>query len=207
MRELLYVADPMCSWCWGFSPVLARLREAYAGRLRFTLVLGGLRAETTQPLNDAMKGYILEHWRHVHARTGQPFDFAFDVPKGFVYNTEPTCRAVASVRALRFEATFPYLAAVQRAFYVDNADTTQAEVLAGLAADSGVDRGAFLKHFDADEARRATRLDFHLARRLGVSGFPSLVLNDRRGFALRSAGYRDFEELAPPLEAWLDPAA
>lgn len=203
MKELLYVADPMCSWCWGFSPIIAKLREAYETRVSFTLVLGGLRAETTQPLSDGMKGYILEHWRHVHARTGQPFDFAFDVPPDFVYNTEPACRAAASVRALKAQATFPYLAAVQRAFYVENRDTTQAEVLADLAASCRVDREAFLHHFGSDEARTATRMDFHLARRLGVSGFPSLVLNDRRGFALLCAGYRDFGELVPPLERWL----
>ncbi|MDH5427723.1 MAG: DsbA family protein, partial [Nitrospirota bacterium] len=26
---LIYVADPMCSWCWGFSPVLEEIRRLY----------------------------------------------------------------------------------------------------------------------------------------------------------------------------------
>ena len=29
---MLYFADPMCSWCWGFNPVMARVREAYGER-------------------------------------------------------------------------------------------------------------------------------------------------------------------------------
>ena len=28
----LYLGDPMCSWCWGFAPVLERLPTASACR-------------------------------------------------------------------------------------------------------------------------------------------------------------------------------
>ena len=28
MKTLYYVADPMCSWCWGFQPVLEKVKEA-----------------------------------------------------------------------------------------------------------------------------------------------------------------------------------
>ena len=28
--RLLYVMDPMCSWCWGFAPVLESLAEQAA---------------------------------------------------------------------------------------------------------------------------------------------------------------------------------
>ena len=27
VRRLLYVMDPMCSWCWGFAPVANALVE------------------------------------------------------------------------------------------------------------------------------------------------------------------------------------
>ena len=29
--RLLYVMDPMCSWCWGFAPVVAALAEQADG--------------------------------------------------------------------------------------------------------------------------------------------------------------------------------
>ena len=44
--RLLYVMDPMCSWCWGFAPVVQALAEqAAAAGVPLQLVVGGLRRE------------------------------------------------------------------------------------------------------------------------------------------------------------------
>ena len=55
----------------------------------------------------------------------------------------------------------------------------------------------------SDELARATAEDFQFSRRLGVSGFPTVVVNDRQGYALLTVGFRPFEALQPHLEAWL----
>ena len=49
-RILWYFADPMCSWCWGFAPVISAIEETYKNRLKVELVLGGLRPGTTEPV-------------------------------------------------------------------------------------------------------------------------------------------------------------
>ncbi|HCN45385.1 MAG TPA: disulfide bond formation protein DsbA, partial [Pseudomonas sp.] len=42
--RLLYVMDPMCSWCWGFAPVAAALiAQAQQAGVETRLVVGGLR--------------------------------------------------------------------------------------------------------------------------------------------------------------------
>ncbi len=28
--EFIYVGDPMCSWCWGFSPALEQMGTRYS---------------------------------------------------------------------------------------------------------------------------------------------------------------------------------
>lgn len=52
--RLIYVADPMCSWCYGFGPQLADLRARLADTLGapvpVTLVTGGLRPGQREPL-------------------------------------------------------------------------------------------------------------------------------------------------------------
>ena len=35
--EFVYVGDPMCSWCWGFAPVLDQLAGHYAIPIRIVL--------------------------------------------------------------------------------------------------------------------------------------------------------------------------
>ena len=32
--QLVYFADPMCSWCYGFSPVITTLAERFEGSPR-----------------------------------------------------------------------------------------------------------------------------------------------------------------------------
>ena len=96
--ELFYIADPMCSWCWGFSPVIGALHESLGGRVRTSLVAGGLRVGGSHALTHEIKETVLHHWHEVEDQTGQPFNFDFDMPEGFIYNTEPSCRAAVTVR-------------------------------------------------------------------------------------------------------------
>jgi len=172
---LWYFADPMCSWCWGFSPVIETLRDAYRDRVKIALVLGGLRHETA-PMSATGREDILHHWHQVHARTGQPFRFDNALPPGFVYDTEPASRAVVTVGGIDPTLIFPLFKSVQSAFYAEGRDVTQSGVLADLAAELGVDATAFLQAFDSDASRAKTQAHFRQARQAGVRGFPTLIL-------------------------------
>ena len=173
---LWYVADPMCSWCWGFSPVIEAVREAYHERLKIALVLGGLRPGTTTPMTAAARDEILHHWHQVHERTGQPFRFDGALPQGFIYDTEPASRAVVAVGGLDPTKIFAMFKAIQTAFYAAGRDVTQTAVLAELAAGLGIDAAAFLQAFDSDAARARTQAHFSQARKAGARGFPTLIL-------------------------------
>jgi len=73
--HLVYFADPMCSWCWGFSPVITAIRQHHGADLPIRLVMGGLRPGTKEPMSEASKREIRGHWEHVEAASGQPFDY------------------------------------------------------------------------------------------------------------------------------------
>ena len=40
-KRLVYFADPMCSWCYGFSPVITAIAERFEDRMPLQLVMGG----------------------------------------------------------------------------------------------------------------------------------------------------------------------
>ena len=43
-EEIIYVGDPMCSWCWGISPALNRLQvAARRDGIPYRIIMGGLR--------------------------------------------------------------------------------------------------------------------------------------------------------------------
>ena len=202
-KEIILFADPMCSWCWGFSPVIAAIDAKYGERARISVVMGGLRPGTTEAMDEAAKATVRHHWEEVNRMTGQPFSFAFFERHGFVYDTEPPCRAQVTVRKLKPESSLRYLDALHRAFYVEGKDVTDTDILAGIAETVGVERQAFLEAFDSDDIRDQTKGDFRQSRRLQISGFPTVLLRDGRGLAALTVGYRDLETLAPHLETWL----
>lgn len=202
-KEIIYVADPMCSWCWGFAPAIKAIGEAARERAELRLVVGGLRPGTTEIMDDDAKGYIRHHWEEVNKASGQPFTFDFFERDGFVYDTEPACRAAVTVRKTKPDAVFPFMESMHRAFYVDNRDVTDAQVLADEAEKLDVPRDDFLTAFAAPEIAKETIDDFQYARSLGISGFPTVVVRDADGYAFLTVGFRPFEALQPLLEEWL----
>lgn len=196
---LWYFADPMCSWCWGFSPVVEALRAEYRPRLKIALVLGGLRHETV-PMTPAQRDEILHHWRAVHERSGQPFRFDGALPEGFVYDTEPACRAVATAGGIDAAQVFPMFKAIQSAFYASGRDVTRDEVLADLAGGLGIDRTKFLAAFDSDEARARTQAHFRQTRVAGVRGFPALILQQDTQLRPLVSGCQPLDTVRAALE-------
>ena len=201
--HLLYIADPMCSWCWGFSPVIDVVRDHFGGELPMRLLMGGLRPGTEEPMNDGMKSEIKGHWEHVHQATGQPFDYAFFERDGFVYDTEPSCRAVVATRRLAPDLAFDFLKRVQEAFYAMNRDVTDLDVLADIAEETGIDRTAFTAEYTAGQTITETWRDFETSRTMGVTGFPTLLVgSDDGGYEVITAGYRPWESVRELIEGW-----
>ena len=108
-REILIIVDPMCSWCWGFSPVLRAIDEAYNSFAPIYPIVGGLRPLTSDPMNDRAKEEIQQHWKNVNEVSGQTFDFTFFDRKDFIYDTEPACRALVTVRFLKPKCSLVFL--------------------------------------------------------------------------------------------------
>lgn len=205
--RLVYVMDPLCSWCWGFAPaVQALIDQAAQAGIATHVVLGGLRTGQTA-LDSATRGRILEHWHSVEAATGQPFRFEGAMPPGFVYDTEPACRAVVAVRRIDERLAWPMARGIAQAFYRDGLDVTRTATLVDVAEAAGVPRIRFAETFDLAATAQATQADFSWSHSLGISGFPTLLAERDRQFALLTNGYQPLEELAPLLARWLERAA
>jgi len=203
-RQLIYFADPMCSWCWGFSPVIDTIQKTHGEDLPVLLVLGGLQPGNTIPLNDKTKASIREHWQHVHERSAQPFDHSFFDREGFIYDTEPPSRAIVALHSLAENISLAALKSLHQAFYAHNRDVTNAEVLADIARELGQDRTAFLAAFESEETKAATQRGFEFSRSIRVTGFPTLLAGDNEsGFQALTQGYQDWEQIRPALDAYL----
>ncbi|ANY86011.1 MULTISPECIES: DsbA family protein [Pseudomonas] len=205
--RLLYVMDPMCSWCWGFAPVAeALIAQAREAGVPTRLVVGGLRSGSSA-LDASTRRYILEHWQAVAEATGQAFRFEGAMPDGFVYDTEPACRALVAARELDAERVWSLLGGIQRAFYEQAVDVTRAPQLVELAEQAGFDRSQFADAFSRADTRAATAADFSWVQDLGIAGFPTLLAERNGQLALLTNGYQPLDRLQPLLGRWLQQAA
>lgn len=202
-RNLWYFADPMCSWCWGFAPVMSAIIDNYADNLPLMLVMGGLRPGNTQPTTPPFRAEIVHHWQEVHRRSGQPFKFEGALPDGFVYDTEPACRAVVTMLDLNGAVAFSYFKSIQAAFYAEGRDVTQAQILGQLAEQQGVEADRFSERFESAAMKQMTQAHFRQTAETGVRGFPTAVLQNGEHFELLTHGYRPLAELTPVLDRWL----
>ena len=204
--HLIYFADPMCSWCYGFSPVISDIRRAFGRALPVRLVMGGLRPGTEFPMTEAAKTEVRAHWGHVHEASGLPFDGAVLDRPGFVYDTDPAARAVVRMRREDPELAIAYLARIQRAFYAEACDVTDPEALAGLAAEFGLERDAFLADFDTDNLKHETWRDYGTSQRAGVTGFPTLVAGPSAEgtYGVVTRGFQPGAQVLAILHAWLE---
>jgi len=209
--KLVYVGDPMCSWCYGFGKELTALMRLHPD-LELQIVVGGVRAGATDILDDAGKAFRLGHWERVQASSGLPFNReAFLARQDFVYDTEPICRAVVAARRLAPKADLlGVFRALQDAFYAEGLDTTDGRVLSQVASAAlgagghPVDASAFLAAWQAAETIAETRADFRKARAMGVRSFPALLLETGSGVLEVSPGYAHPAELEARLRVLLE---
>lgn len=200
-REFIYVGDPMCSWCYGFAPVVKRVATEFDLPMR--VKVGGLRAfENAQPLAPEFRTFLISEWARIAEVTGQPFSTVALEREGAVYDTGPPDQAVVAARNLDEGATLDFFATIQHAFYADGRDITQREVLLDIAAEFGFDRATFGSAFD--DAHDDTLRDFAETRSWGVTGYPTLLIRTGDEMVRATAGYVSFDQLQPQLNAWFD---
>lgn len=203
--HLIYFADPMCSWCYGFAPVIDAVRRTYGRALPVRVVMGGLRPGTENPMSEAAKVELAGHWTHVREATGLPFDGAGMAATGFVYDTDPAARAVVVVRREGEEIAGAYLSRAQRAFYGEGLDVTSANVLADLAVELGLDREGFLTAWTSEDAKAETWRDYAISQRAGVTGFPTLVAgpSSEGVYGVVTRGFAPGEQVLTILQDWV----
>jgi len=200
-KEIIFVVDPMCSWCWGFSPVMETLLRTQSDRFQFSLVVSGLRTKGEMPWNDKSKEYLKGHWKQVSQRTGQNFSYSLFEKEHFEYDTYPSCKAVVTVRELfGIKSAFAYLHSIQEAFYTKAQNVTSVDVLTGLLKELGLDSELFLTFFKSERAQLLMEHDFAKARSMGANAFPSVVIIDEEGHMVAQKGYRSLLEMQTLLK-------
>ncbi len=201
-----YIGDPMCSWCWGISPMLKELEKYCANnQLGFSISVGGLRPGGGDRWDDHFKNFLRNEWTHIGQVTGQAFGFTLLEQDLFNYDTEPACRAVITAReiieknGLPKENNLSFFSAIQRKFYVLGQDPKNPEFYQDICQEQQIPYADFASLFQTKEISQKTLADFNQCRSWGVRGFPSILLQKGNHTNVLASGFVTLEALVAKI--------
>jgi putative protein-disulfide isomerase len=196
--HIIYIGDPLCSWCYGFGPEMAGFLKAIP-EPKLDIVMAGMNAYGTQTMTTEFKSSLFAQWIKVKETTGLPFNTGGLDHPGWVYDTEPICRAFVSAHMLY--PTLPSMSnlalfgALQQGFYSHGLDITNGAVLAHIVCTSlnqhkhTCTEQQVLSTWQSEQAKVNTKAHFTQAEKWGITGFPSLLVVKGESLFLLSSGY------------------
>jgi len=172
--KLVYVYDPMCSWCWGYKKTWQKLQTRLAGLIDIEYRVGGLAPDTSEPMPLSMQQFLQQTWQRIAHQTGADFNFDFwkhCQPKRTTY---PACRAALVAR--RYDKEQAMLEAIQHGYYLNAQNPSEINCLIGFAVSINIPKDEFIHLLQSKEIEQQLQNELHYVHRLPVQGFPSLVL-------------------------------
>jgi len=164
------------------------------GSVTVRRLLGGLAPDSDVPMHTSIRDYVQDQWRRIQREIpGTEFNFDFWTRCAPRRSTYPACRAVIAARRQGAEFDPAMTRAIQRAYYLEARNPSDAQTLIDLARETGLDEDMFARDLLSVDTDRRLRSEMKQARDLEAWGFPSLVMVEgvsRRPVAVHYTDHR-----------------
>lgn len=191
MARLIYVYDPMCSWCWGYRETWLKLQAALGDKLAIEYKVGGLAPDSDEPMPIDMQQFLQQTWLRIEQQLGTPFNHEFWHTAKPRRSTYPACRAVIVARQHEKEQEMLY--AIQKAYYLNAQNPSDISTLVLLAEQIGLEKSTFIKEIESENIHSLLMAEINQARSLPIQGFPSLVIENKGNYHAIPVNYLDWE--------------
>lgn len=200
---IYYVYDPLCSWCYGFSPVIKKIKNTYEEQFDFQVISGGMQSgERKQPVS-AIRDYLKGAYKNVTERTGVEFgkQFMEVLEEGNrMLDSVPPSIALSIVKDLKPEEALNFAATIQEAIYYDGFNWNLVDEYFPYLEQYDIAPEDFKQKFEDPLYKEKTLEDFKLAANFGVTGFPSVILKKEDKYYLIAQGFVPYEQLKATIE-------
>ncbi len=200
---IYYVYDPLCSWCYGFSPVIKKLKTEYHDKFDFQVISGGMQTgERKQPVS-AIRDYLMGAYKNVTERTGVEFgdNFMAILEEGNrMLDSIPPSIALSIVKDLNPKEALNFAATIQEAIYFNGFDWNSVDAYIPYLKAYNINPEDFKIKFKEPLYKEKTLEDFKLAANFGVTGFPSVILKKDDKYFLVAQGFVPFEQLEATIQ-------
>ena len=200
---LIYCYDAYCGWCYGFSPVMKKVEEAYKDRLQIEVLSGGM-VLPEQPVHiGATAEYIKGAYKTVEDYTGIKFgeDYLWHINNPDQSDWFPSSEKPAIALCI-FKELFPdqqvsFASDLQYSLHYEGRDLTDHEAYRHLLEKYNIPVDDFYSKLASEEYKEKAYYEFQLCKQLQVTGFPQVLMQlTESKFHLLAKGYTDYETLA-----------
>ncbi len=175
--QLIYVHDPMCSWCWGFSDIYLQLVEQLPVNVEIVRLLGGLAPDTDEIMPESTRLMVQQNWQRIEqVIPGTQFNYDFWTKCEPRRATYPACRAVIAAREQGAQYDFLMTRKIQKAYYQEARNPSENNCLIELAGELGLNKNRFAEALGAEQTQQLLLNEIASARSIGINSFPSLML-------------------------------
>ncbi len=187
--EKLYMTeytDPMCVWCYGMEPAVRKLEFLNPGRIEIRHVMGLLLKDVRDLIGDGdfagvrleqIKMQMTEHFMEAAAACEMPVSVENMKDRAVEdFSSYTVSLAFEAMRQFGEARANIYLRRLRDAALADELHISDKEVLVSLAEGLGIYTKAFAAALDSAEAKEALRDHLALCKRVGVSEFPTIIL-------------------------------
>lgn len=202
--KLIYVYDPVCGWCYAFTPVVQELKRQLGDELEVEVLSGGMMTGAHRRPASSMYTYIKEARVRVENMTGIKFGDAFI--EGYLKTNDLMDSEKPSIAMTVFKQYLPEQALnfahdIQTALKFEGKSLNDDKTYEPILEKYNLPITEFLEKMGTEENRYATASEFQQVQAWGITGFPAAILEPAPDkLYLIAKGYTPLERLQEVIE-------
>ena len=201
--RFIYIYDPLCGWCYGFTPVVQELQERINGNMEFNILSGGMIVGDNRHPFSSMTAYIQREHTNVEAMTGVKFGQAFLeklLPSEEVMDSEKPSVALTVFKQYQPENAITFAHDMQVALHYNGQSLNNDNTYRLLIRKFSLPEDEFISRLHEEHYRYETQQEFQLVQSWGITGFPAAILDTGKQLYLCARGFTTLDNLEQTIE-------
>ena len=201
--RFIYIFDPLCGWCYGFTPVVQQLQERSNGNMEFDILSGEMIIGDNRHPFSSMNAYIQREHTNVEAMTGVKFGQAFLeklLPSEDIMDSEKPSIALTVFKQYQPENAITFAHDMQVALNYYGQSLNNDSTYRSLIKKFSLPEDEFISRLHEEHYRYETNQGFQLVQNWGITGYPAAILDTGKQLYLCARGFTPLDRLEQTIE-------